>query len=247
VLKIKLLSVVFLLISFANFAQKSLNDYKYIIVPSQYEFQKKEDSFKINSLTKFLFNKEGFITFLSTDDFPDDLSRNRCLALTAELKKGKGLFATKMNFDLVDCNKKVVFSTAQASSREKEYKKAYQQVIRKTFEDIKRQNYKYTPSQLSKVVQKEEFVEIEQDDKATSVEEVKSSEMDDVLYAQPISNGFQLVDSTPKRVYVIKKISVKNIFILDGNNGILYKSNNGWIAEYYQDNKLIKKQLNIKF
>jgi len=245
--KIKLVSILFFLFAITSFAQKSLNEYKYIIVPSQYEFQKSEDVYKINSLTKFLFNKAGFTTFLSNEDFPQDLAQNRCLALTAKLKNGKGLFKTKMNFDLVNCNNKVVFSTRVAETKEKDYKKAYHQVIRKTLQDLKTLNYKYQPKVVDEVAEVEQVKDIKVIEKLTKVEDSTHSASNQLLYAQPIQNGFQLVDMTPKRMYIIKKTSVKDVFILDDKNGILYKFNDKWIAEYYEGNTRIKKELNIKF
>lgn len=265
--KAKLFSIFFLLTSMSMLAQESINDYKYIVVPSQYGFQKAEDSFQLNSLTKFLFNKAGFTAILSTDDFPNDLASDRCLALTAKLKKKSSMFSTKMNFDLVNCKNVVVFSTNEATSKEKEYKRAYQEVVRKTFEDIKAKNYKFSP--------KEEIVEVltEKNNETKKVEEaVNNTEVEDssisvvvslatmknsensnntkstnLLYAQSIENGFQLVDSTPKRVYIIKETSVKNVYILNDKNGIMYKHNNDWIVEYYLENQLVRKKLNIKF
>ena len=250
-LKIKFFSMFFFLTSVLMFAQESLNDYKYIIVPSQYEFQKSEDTYQLNSLTKFLFNKVGFIAILSTDNFPDDLAKNRCLALTAKLKKNSSMFSAKMNFDLVNCKSVVVFSSNEATSKEKEYKKAYHEVIRKTFESIKVKNYKYTPKEeietiviipIEEVV-KEKHITLQE----SKVETLGVEQTSDLLYAQPIQNGFQLLDGTSKRVYTIQYTSVKNMFILKDKNGILYKDNNDWIAEFYSNNQLIKKRLNIKF
>lgn len=45
-------------------AQESLNGYKYVVVPEKFDFLKSEDLYQINSLTKFLLNKEGFVAFL---------------------------------------------------------------------------------------------------------------------------------------------------------------------------------------
>jgi len=248
--KIKFFSVFFFLTSVLMFAQESLNDYKYIIVPSQYEFQKSEDSYQLNSLTKFLFNKVGFIAILSTDSFPDDLAKNRCLALTAKLKKNSSMFSIKMNFDLVNCKNVVVFSTKEASSREKDYKKGYHEVVRKTFEDIKNKSYKYLPKDeivqkvvVAKDVVREKFIVLQE----SKVEMLSVEQTSDLLYAQPIQNGFQLLDGTPKRVYTIQYTSVKNMFILKDKNGILYKNNNDWIAEFYSDNQLVKKKINSNF
>ena len=97
-LKIKFLSVFFFFTSVMMFSQESINDYKYIIVPSQFEFQKSEDSYQLNSLTKFLFNKAGYIAVLSTDNFPDDLAMNRCMALTSKLKKSSSMH---LNYHIV--------------------------------------------------------------------------------------------------------------------------------------------------
>ncbi len=249
-LNVKFFSVFFFLTSLVMFAQESLNDYKYIIVPSQYGFQKSEDSFQLNSLTKFLFNKEGFTAVLSTDNFPDDLAMNRCLALTVKLKRSSSMFSTKMNFELVNCNNVVIFSSKEATSKEKEYKKAYHEVVRKTFESIRARNYKYVPKE--EVVERaihgkrinDKFITTKEENKIVTPTVKEDSGL---LYAQPIKNGFQLVDSTPKRVYTIQHTSVKDIYILKDKNGILYKQNNDWIAEYYSNNQLIKERVNIKF
>ena len=41
------------------FSQTNLNNYKYVIVPKKYDFLKEEDQFRLNGLTKFLFEKYG--------------------------------------------------------------------------------------------------------------------------------------------------------------------------------------------
>ena len=104
------------------FAQKDINSYKYIIVPNQYEFQKSEDQYQLNSLTKFLFEKQGFSVLLSNESFPEDLARNPCLALKAVLKNNSGMLSTKLNMDLLDCFNAVVFSTDEGKSKIKDYK-----------------------------------------------------------------------------------------------------------------------------
>ena len=142
--------VFFLIISSSFcFAQSNINNYKYVIVPKQYEFQKDEDSYQINSLTKFLFEREGFTAFFSTDTFPQELANNSCMALKAIVKDESGMLNTKLNINLVDCYNNIVFSTTEVKSKEKDYKKAYQATIRKTFEDIEALNYSYNPVNIS--------------------------------------------------------------------------------------------------
>ena len=69
----------------------------------------------------------------------------------------------------------------------------------------------------------------------------------DVLYAQAIENGYQLVDSSPKVVYKIKKTSLENVFLVEGLNATLLNKNGQWIMEYYENGTLKQKVLNIKF
>ena len=68
-----------------------------------------------------------------------------------------------------------------------------------------------------------------------------------VLYAQAIENGFQLVDSSPKVVYKIKSTGLNDVFLVENRSAIIYKKGNVWILEFYADNTLLQEELNIKF
>ena len=143
--KIVVLLVATIFLSVGAVGQQSLNNYKYILVPRKYDFQKASDTYQINSLTKFLFNKAGFTTYYTDEHFPEDLASNRCLALTAVLKSDSGLFKTKAQYDFVDCNNKVVYTTTETFSKEKDYKKGFHDAIRKNFVEINGLNYSYKP------------------------------------------------------------------------------------------------------
>nr|WP_321224998.1 hypothetical protein [uncultured Psychroserpens sp.] len=127
-------------------AQASINDYKYIIVPKQFDFLKNSDQYETSSLTKFLFNKYGYVAFFDDDDLPEDLSKNRCLALKSEIKKNKGFLITRLQIDLVDCNGNIVMSSVVGETKIKEYKKAYQTAIREAFVTYKFLDYNYVAS-----------------------------------------------------------------------------------------------------
>jgi hypothetical protein len=257
-----------LLFSFLSiFSQEeNINNYKYIIVPERFEFQKSEDSFQINSLTKFLFNKYGYNVLLSSEQYPEDLSRNKCLALTTRMKENSGMFGKKINFDLANCSNIIVYSSRAGVSKEKDFKRSYHQAIRKAFESLKSVNYNYlvndnalkSPSEL-------EIVEVENPQTVKVIPEViqevipavksivKTSPVEEpkkiksFLIAQDISNGFNLFDNTNKSQYELQETSVKNIYIVKGIDGVLFKSENKWILEYYVDNQFFKKELHIKF
>lgn len=125
-----------ILASSTLFAQKSIKDYKYIIVPKQYEFQKTEDQHQINSLTKFLFEKEDFIVFFSDESFPEELALNACSALKAIVNDESGMLSTKVTISLVDCYNKAIYTTPEGRSKIKDYKKGYHDAIRKAFVGI---------------------------------------------------------------------------------------------------------------
>lgn len=124
-------------------AQNSVNDYKYVIVPEGYVFLRENDDYQLNSLTKFLFEKYGFTAFIRGEDLPEDLKINGCKGLRADVRKNSGILKTKLIVDLIDCNGAVVFSTKEGTSREKEYKKSYHEALRNAFKDIQALNYKY--------------------------------------------------------------------------------------------------------
>lgn len=148
------------LVSTTLFAQKSIKDYKYIIVPKQYEFQKSKDQHQINSLTKFLFEKEDFIVFFSDDTFPKELATNACIALKAVVNDESGMMSTKVTISLIDCYNKTIYTTAEGKSKIKEYKKGYHDAIRKAFVSI--QEYKEeNDGEASEEIIATEAVEVE--------------------------------------------------------------------------------------
>ncbi|WP_299440290.1 hypothetical protein [uncultured Aquimarina sp.] len=124
-------------------AQNTVNDYKYVIVPEGYVFLRENDDYQLNSLTKFLFEKCGFTAFIRGEALPEDLKRNGCKGLRADVRKKSGLLKTKLTIDLIDCNGAVVFTSREGASREKEFKKSYQEALRNAFRDVKSLNYKY--------------------------------------------------------------------------------------------------------
>ncbi len=84
-------------------AQTNLNNYKYVLVPKKFDFLKEADQYQLNSLTKFLLEKENFTAIFDDEDFPEDLAKDRCLALEANVIDDSGLFKTKLTVQLQDC------------------------------------------------------------------------------------------------------------------------------------------------
>ncbi len=230
------------------FCQKKVNNYKYVIVPTRFDFLKKEDQYKANSLTKFLFEKSGFTVFLDNEKLPKELGDNRCLALTGSIKDDSGMFTVKSIVQLKDCYNNIVFSSKVGKSKLKDYKRGYHQAIRNAFKSVKALKYKYVPLDV-KVVgipKKELITPIVK--KVKVVDITKSMNTDNnVLYAQPINNGFQLVNTKPEKVYQILNTSVKDVYVLKNKKGILFKNKDKWIVEYYENTTKVVKHYTIKF
>ncbi|HEY9168530.1 MAG TPA: hypothetical protein VIN72_03495 [Lutibacter sp.] len=125
------------------FAQKNINSYKYILVPTQFEFQRSTDQYQVNSLTKFLFERAGFTVLFADENFPSDLASNSCLGLKVKVNNDSGMFSTKMNIELIDCYNQIIFSTNEGKSREKDFKAAYHEALRMAFIDIDNLKYSY--------------------------------------------------------------------------------------------------------
>lgn len=246
-------TILFLLlfITLSAFSQKSINNYKYVIVAEKFNFLKENNKYKTSSLTKFLFNKYGFQSFLDSDSLPDDFNNNRCSALFADLKKVSSLFKTKVFLELKDCNRKTVYKSEVGISKIKDFSKSYHEAIRDAFKSVKKLNYLYTPTtnvQKGLVLSEKAIEEEKRIGNPTEIiKEELSTVVGNILYAQVISNGFQLVNTKPEKVFVVLNTKSKNIFIIKGKNGILYKSGNSWIAEHYEKGELIQKIYQIKF
>ena len=283
-----ILLTVFVLSSGIIIGQRSLNEYKYVTVPNKFDFLKSDDQYQLNSLTKFLFKKEGFKTLFGGDVRPEELIKSSCLGLTTKVKNISGLLNTKLVIELLNCRNETVFTSTEGRSKEKDYKKGYHEALRNAFKSITQLNYSYEPVKMLDVpetqVEKEKetipeevkeavavketnevakTIAIKEEDKVINnieeheVKDIKKevvvkelSELEastNLLYAQANLNGFQLVDSTPKVVYILLNTSRADVYILKNKNGILFKKDDQWIVEYYEMNELVKRVLEIKF
>jgi hypothetical protein len=131
------------LFCFSGYAQNELNPYKYIIVPKQYDFLKEENQYRVNSMTKYLFEQEGFTTLYQGDEYPADLNANPCLGATALVLNESSAFTTKLVIALKDCRDKEIFRTAEGKSKIKEFDKTYIDALKKCFVSIQNLNYSF--------------------------------------------------------------------------------------------------------
>jgi len=245
----KFITILALLVAGVSFSQ-SVNDYKYVILPVKFDFLKKENQYDLNILTKMMLQKYGFTVLYNNEQKPDELALNNCRALYADVRKQPGFLSTNLIISLKDCKGTVLFATEEGKSKEKDFKKAYHAALREASRSFDVLNYQYSgvvdAGTLKPLVVKEPSTAAGQTSSSASV---PISIADMPLFAQPIPNGYQLVDSTPKVVLRIYKTSQPESFtaISNTNNGVVFKKGDEWYFEYYQNDKLVSERLNIKF
>ena len=229
-----------LLLGFSfSFAQEN---YKYVIVPKKFSFFSDENEYNTSSMTKAFFEKEGFIVYYDTDQFPSDLANNRCLAFYVNALKKSNMFITKINFELKDCANNVIYTSIQGSSREKEYQKSYNESFRMALAAMKGQLNFTNTSIGNNIVEKESV-------SATPIAVESKNVQMERLTAIAIQNGYKLVDSVPTVIYELLATSIENVFTAKKGNisGTFLKKNTGWYFEYYQGDQLVSEKVEVKF
>ena len=235
----KKIFLVVLFISAFGFSQ-SLNDYKYASVPSRFNFLEEQDQFKMNTFTKMFMEKYGFETYLDSDDLPTSFASNNCNKVFVDVLNSSTFFITKLKVVLKDCKNNILFTSLEGKSKQKELKAAYVEALRQAFNSFAPLNHKFNGKEVSNYVEEKVAIVTKDIPKET----VSSS-----LYAQPISNGFQLINSEPKVIMKIYKTSAKDFFIAsrDNQNGVLFLKDSNWIFEFYNQGSLVSEKVEVKF
>jgi hypothetical protein len=245
--------------------EKKVNNYKFIVVPEQFNFLKQKDEYKTSSLTKFLLKKNGFTVVLNSEQYPKDLRDNPCSGLKAFVLDKSSMFKVKVIIELRDCSNKILYTSDEGVSKLKEFKKGFQEAIRNAHASMN--DIAYEPFLLETIGKdkkeivtvnpvlvkegKEVKLEVElpviNNIEAAQISPINNIVLSTTLYAQPKENGFQLINLKPQVVFVILNTSVKGVFVIKDKNGLLYKKGENWIAEFYENGKLIEKKYQVKF
>ncbi|MGB3590424.1 MAG: hypothetical protein WBA16_01950 [Nonlabens sp.] len=131
-----------LLVSTGLLHAQKISDYKYVLVPSQFEFQSSPDQYDLNDLMVFELKKRGINAFKNTDALPLDMNRGLCNTLNVRASKS-GMLLTKVSIELVDCSGLSIFQT-EGKSKSKNYQKAYFQSVREALEVMGTSDLSYT-------------------------------------------------------------------------------------------------------
>lgn len=143
-----IITVLTILVSFSSVAQ-SIHDYEYVLVPVQYDFLSYADKYQLNSLTIFLFKREGFKVYNNTiESLPAAVAANKCKALYANVKDNSGVIRTRLQIELKDCDGTVIFASEVGDSKLKDFTKAHHQALREAFMSVEDLNYTFKPKTL---------------------------------------------------------------------------------------------------
>lgn len=112
-----------------SLAQKTLSDYSFVVVPDEFEFLSKANQYQLNDMAKYYLTKNGFNTYY----FSELPSVDNCDGLWADVESISGFTRTKILVILKDCKGIEVYRSQPGASKQKEYKKSYQDALRKAF------------------------------------------------------------------------------------------------------------------
>ncbi len=263
----KIVSLIILtFITVAAHSQNTINSYKYVLVPQKFDFLRDNDEYGLNTTAKSLLEQKGFTVYWINGDIPQTLAANRCAALTVEMTQRKALFSTNLTLVLKDCSGNIIFKGKEGRSWEKEFNVAYDEALKNAFTSFKNLPYKYDSTQSA---QAQPQAQLQSQPQAQTQPQAQpqaqpqpqpqppaspqqtAADISGTLYAQVMPNGYQLIDTTPKKVLTLLKTSVPDCFLAEPatgtSNGIVFKKNGEWFFEYYKDGTLVSQKLAIKF
>ncbi|SES03050.1 hypothetical protein [Pedobacter rhizosphaerae] len=252
------LFILLLALSFSGYAQPKVNNYKYIIVPEKFNFLKEVNQYNLNTLTKAIFEEKGFTVYYDNAELPTEIAADKCKALTVDVQEKNTLFVTSLTILLKDCKGNILLKSKEGKNREKEYKTAYNFALRDAFTSLNDLLYVAgstteapATATAAAAVPATPTSNTKTESPAVSqpIATAEAKPVEGLLYAQPIANGFQLIDASPKIVITLLKISVPDYFIASNGtaNGIVLKKDGNWFFEYYKNNALVAEKLTIKF
>ncbi len=228
--------VLFLLVTTVGFSQ-NWNGYKYAMVPVKFNFLKEENMYNLNLLTKMYLQKYGFETYYNSESAPDEFVNSNCNKIYIDVLENNNMFTTKLKVVVKDCKGTVLATSEEGTSRDKEYRVAYNEALRMAFDNFRiLKTHKFQPT--NKIVETPK----------AEVGEMSSEDLNRKLTVVKIENGFDLYTNENKLLLSAKNTSVRNVFIAVAGieSGVLQKGKDDlWYFEYYREGskKLISENL----
>lgn len=221
-------------------------NYKVIVIPTKFDFQKSDNQYNINTLCKLFFEKEGFKVVNEEEMLEQDFYKKRCELLYLNINDVGSIFTTKVNIDIQDCKKEILLHSIDVKTKEKDYYKGYNEVVKGALISLRG---KLT---IPNKNDKEEVVSNRVDTKTETVESTTKDEKQsnsEILIAETTKNGYNLLDSNNRVIFELLKTSNPSVFTAKKGtvNGILTLSGNNAKFESYQNEVLMVEEFKVKF
>lgn len=119
----------FILINSTIAFSQNISDFKYVIIPDSFsDFE--DNQYRMNyHLMKLLTEKKYEVLKSNSAEWPQEVKENACLALTADLIRGKKFLKNKVNVVFTDCQGKEI-ENMEGISNEKEYAIGYPDALK---------------------------------------------------------------------------------------------------------------------
>lgn len=256
-MKNSILLVLFFITSF-TFGQ-SINDYKAVIIPMKYDFQKSENQYRLQTKSKVNLESAGMKGFYAMESIPAEYNE-RCNLLTLDVIEEKIFLATKLSLVFKDCSGKIIYQSPPGKSKEKDYEMAYTDAMNNAFQFVNELNYEYNggsanANSLSTSESSTNVVSTSNTSAVVAATPIATNEVktiassNQILYAQATNYGYQLINSEPKVIMKIYKTSNPASFMAKKEEvqGLLISKEGNWFFEYYQNDQLVSEKINVKF
>lgn len=228
----KLTFLLLLLLNFSGKAQENC----YLVLPKQFSFQRSENQYRINSLSKHLLIEQGFQVIWS-----DELETHSTIQpkniIKVDLENRSNLMVTKVKFIFKDALGKTIFTTKEGKSRQKDFTKAFNEAVKWALNDL-RGGFKPQCEGENESLQPENI--------NPNLPE-NLSENPKTLRAVYINEDIYLFDGEQK-AFLLEKTPAPNTFKATDqheNQGILYPKGDFYLFEYKQNDQIIRSNFKI--
>lgn len=232
-------AIFFILCFFVSFAQ---SETKFAVIPNKFSFLKNENPYNLSTNLKLYFEKLGYEAIVMGEEYPVGMNTTSCNTIYPDLIENNGLMSTKVVVVVKNCKGEIIVQSKEGVSREKDRRTAYLQALRNATESFVIPDYNEATKSKTVVPTNVEITK-----EATATE--NTTDNLPILLAQPIENGYQLVDGTSKLIVKIFKTTQPDYFtaVSDTKNGVVFKKEGTWYFEYYENNVLKSEKITIKF
>lgn len=271
------LFLIFFIVSY-SFSQ-SVNDYKGVIIPMKYDFLKTENQYRLQTITKINLQKAGFQAFYATEAIPSeitdrcsllyiDVKKDNAFLVSKLYVVFKDCYGAIVFQSAIGKSREKEFEMAYVDALNQAFISVYAlkykyngntnfspktgvtaQTMSAAAVPVSATPAAVVPAVSVPVVAAVATVPVAVVSATKNEPKMTESISSNMLYAQPTSYGYQLIDSEPKVVMKVYKTSNPASFMAKKGDvqGVLVSKENQWFFEYYQNDKLISEKVEVKF